>query len=123
MDASSIEMQRLDVDQPRVPRLHHGLDRVLFMQGVYQLQDRRSKVYNFDPYLQKIMPVTEFDYDALTAYKTSSQDNFLSEFAKKHGKKYVGSTSSLSGVLSQFHFLLSAFRGLNLDNLSRGFSK
>ncbi|KAK5999821.1 hypothetical protein QM012_005227 [Aureobasidium pullulans] len=121
MEASSIEMQRLDIDQPLVPRLHHGLDRVLFMQGVYQLQDRRSKVYNFDPYLQKIMPVTEFDYDALTAYKTSSQDNFLSEFAKKHGKKYVGSTSSMTSTLSHFHYLLSAWRKINTDMFSRDF--
>ncbi|KAG9684962.1 Pet127-domain-containing protein, partial [Aureobasidium melanogenum] len=121
MDASSIEMQRLDIDQPRVPRLHHGLDRVLFMQGVYQLQDRRSKVYNFDPYLQKIMPVTEFDYDALTAYKTSSQDNFLSEFAKKHGKKYVGSTSSMTSTLTHFHYLLSSWRKINTDMFSRDF--
>ncbi|KAG9961290.1 Pet127-domain-containing protein, partial [Aureobasidium melanogenum] len=121
MEASSIELQRLDVDQPRVPRLHHGLDRVLFMQGVYQLQDRRSKVYNFDPYLQKIMPVTEFDYDALTAYKTSSQDNFLSEFAKKHGKKYVGSTSSMTSTLAHFHYLLSSWRKINTDMFSRDF--
>ncbi|KAG9670115.1 Pet127-domain-containing protein, partial [Aureobasidium melanogenum] len=121
IEASSIELQRLDVDQPRVPRLHHGLDRVLFMQGVYQLQDRRSKVYNFDPYLQKIMPVTEFDYDALTAYKTSSQDNFLSEFAKKHGKKYVGSTSSMTSTLTHFHYLLSSWRKINTDMFSRDF--
>ncbi|KAG9817845.1 Pet127-domain-containing protein, partial [Aureobasidium melanogenum] len=121
MDASSIEMQRLDIDQPRVPRLHHGLDRVLFMQGVYQLQDRRSKVYNFDPYLQKIMPVTEFDYDALTAYKTSSQDKSLSEYAKHHGKKYVGSTSSMTSTLTHFHYLLSSWRKINTDMFSRDF--
>ncbi|KEQ75668.1 Pet127-domain-containing protein [Aureobasidium namibiae CBS 147.97] len=114
-------MDRLDVDQPRVPRLEHGLDRVLFNPGVHTLQDRRSRVYNFDPYLQKIMPVTEFDYDALTAYKTSSQDNFLSEFAKKHGKKYVGSTSSMTSTLAHFHYLLSAWRKINTDMLSRDF--
>jgi hypothetical protein len=121
MDASGIKMQRLEVDQPRVPRLQHGLDRVLFNQGVHQLQDRRSKVYNFDPYLQKIMPVTEFDYDALTAYKTSSQDKFLSEFAKKHGKKYVGSTSSMTSTLSHFHYLLSAWRKIDTSMFSRDF--
>jgi hypothetical protein len=121
MDASRIKMQRLEVDQPRVPRLQHGLDRVLFNQGVHQLQDRRSKVYNFDPYLQKIMPVTEFDYDALSAYKTSSQDKFLSEFAKKHGKKYVGSTSSMTSTLSHFHYLLSAWRKIDTSMFSRDF--
>jgi hypothetical protein len=121
MYASDVKMERLEVDQPRVPRLQHGLDRVLFNQGVHILQDRRSKVYNFDPYLQKIMPVTEFDYDALTAYKTSSQDKFLSEFAKKHGKKYVGSTSSMTATLSHFHYLLSAWRKIDTSMFSRDF--
>ncbi|KAI5268929.1 Pet127-domain-containing protein [Aureobasidium subglaciale] len=121
MDASSVKMQRLEVDQPPVPRVHHGLDRVLFNQGVHQLQDSRSKVYNFDPYLQKIMPVTEFDYDALSAYKTSSQDDFLSTFAKEHGKKYVGSTSSMTSTLAHFHYLLSAWRKINIGMFSRNF--
>ncbi|KAI5205856.1 Pet127-domain-containing protein [Aureobasidium subglaciale] len=121
MDASSVEMQRLEVDQPPVPRVHHGLDRVLFNQGVHQLQDPRSKVYNFDPYLQKIMPVTEFDYDALSAYKTSSQDDFLSNFAKEHGKKYVGSTSSMTSTLAHFHYLLSSWRKINIGMFSRNF--
>ncbi|THY32095.1 Pet127-domain-containing protein [Aureobasidium pullulans] len=121
MEASTIEMERLHVDQPPVPRVQHGLDRVLFTQGVYPLQDSRSKVFNFDPYLQKIMPVTEFDYDALSTYKTSSQDSFLSDFAKKHGKKYVGSTSSMTSTLSHFHYLLSSWRKINISMFSKDF--
>jgi hypothetical protein len=121
MDASQFRMQRLDIEQPPVPRIHHGLDRVLFNQGVYRLQDERSHVYNFDPYLEKIMPVSEFDYDALTIYKTSSQDPSLSEFAKQHGKKYVGSTSSMTSTLAHFHYLLSAWRKIDTSMFSRDF--
>ena len=121
VDPSGLEVTPLDIPQPTVPGLEYGLDRVLFNPGVYQLQDPHSRVYNFDPYLQKIMPVVEFDYNALKEYKTSSQDTALSALAKKHGKRYIGSTSSMTGTLGHFHYLLSSFRPLNLNMLSRGF--
>src|SRR5690606_34802264 len=57
-----------------VPKLSYGLDRCLFMQGVYPLQDPRSKVYNFDPYLTTIMPTHEFDFTAIKAFVSSSED-------------------------------------------------
>lgn len=121
LTAGDTQLERLFVPQPSVPRLAHGLDRVLFNHGVYQLQDPHSKVYNFNPYLQKIMPVTEFDYDALSQYQTSSQDNFLKNFAREQGKKYVGSTSSMTSTLMHFHYLLSAWRPLNIGMFSKDF--
>ena len=93
----------------------------LFSPGIYQLQDPRSRVYNFDPYLQKIMPVAEFDFSALKEYITSSKDESLKRIANKHKKRYVGSTSSMTGVLAHFHFLLSQWRPINATMLSKGF--
>lgn len=107
--------------QRPVPRLSHGLDRVIFSGAVYQLQDPRTKVYNFDPYLQEILPVTDFDFDAVGRYITSSKDNTLTNLAKKLNKKYVGSTSSMSSVLSHFHYLISNWRPLNFNMISSGF--
>jgi hypothetical protein len=101
--------------------LSYGLDRVLFNPGVYRLQDPRSRVYNFDPYLEKIMPVNEFDFDALSEYKTSSKDEELLALTKRIGSKYTGSTSSMSGILQHFHYVLSNFRKLNHTMLSRTF--
>ncbi|KAF5007225.1 hypothetical protein FDECE_6440 [Fusarium decemcellulare] len=105
----------------KVPRLAHNLDKVLFNPGVYQLQDRRSRVYNFDPQLAKIMPVKEFDFNALKEYVTSSKDTRLRALSAKHGKRFCGSTSSLTSLLSHFHFLLSAWRKPNFSHLSRDF--
>lgn len=102
-----------------IPKLNHSLDRVLFNHGVYQMQDPRSGVFNFDPYLASIMPVEEFDFDALKDYITSSQDTRLRNLAAKHGKKFCCSTSSMTSILSHFHYLLSAWRMPNFDNLSR----
>ena len=78
-------------------------------------------MYNFDPYLQKIMPVEEFDFNALKEYITSSRDESLNKIAKEHGKRYMGSTSSMTGVLAHFHYLLSQWRPVNTSMLSKTF--
>ncbi|KAL2815911.1 mitochondrial protein Pet127-domain-containing protein [Aspergillus granulosus] len=109
--------------QPPVPQLSYGLERVLFNPGVYQLRDPRTRVHNFDPYLGSIMPVTEFDFAALKDYITSSNDNTLRDVAIKHKRKYIGSTSSMTSVLSHFHYLLSAWRPINTSAVSRGFTE
>ena len=67
------------------------------------------------------MPVTEFDFAALKDYITSSRDEILRTEAIKSNKKYIGSSSSMTSVLSHFHYLLSAWRPINTDALSRGF--
>jgi hypothetical protein len=121
LEPVDLDFKAIDVDIPAVPRLSYGLDRVLFNPGVYRLQDPSSRVYNFDPYLQKIMPVQDFDFDALSEYKTSSRDEELLAMNRRLGTKFTGSTSSMSGILQHFHFLLSGFRKLNHSMLSRGF--
>ncbi|KAL6719620.1 hypothetical protein ACLMJK_001541 [Lecanora helva] len=120
-DAAVLNISPLEVDQPLVPGLAYGLERVLFNPGVYQLQDPRSRVYNFDPYLQKIMPVGEFDFNALKEYITSSKDESLKKIAKENKKRYRGSTSSMTEVLAHFHFLLSQWRPINASMMSKDF--
>ncbi|KAI4149196.1 MAG: hypothetical protein L6R39_002578 [Caloplaca ligustica] len=121
LHANQLSITALDLERPSVPRLSYGLERVLFNPGVYHLQDPRSRVYNFDPYLQTIMPVKEFDFNALKEYITSSRDTALQILAESHNKRYVGSSSSMTGVLAHFHFLLSQWRPINTKMLSRGF--
>ncbi|KAJ5415155.1 hypothetical protein N7465_003850 [Penicillium sp. CMV-2018d] len=117
----SLFMKELPVSVPTVPRVAFGLDRVLFNPGVYQLRDPRTLVYNFDPYLDQIMPVTEFDFNTLRPYITSSQDVTACEMTEKHKKKYYGSSSSMTSVLAHFHYLLSAWRPVDISKISRGF--
>ncbi|CAD6502055.1 BgTH12-02298 [Blumeria graminis f. sp. triticale] len=118
MEASEFLLQPVDEEKIHVPTLSYGLDRVLFNQGVYQLQDPRTRVFNFDPYLQEIMPVNQFDFGALSPYITSSHDKILLAKAAREKKKYIGSTSSMSAVLSHFHFLLSDWRPIEYKQLS-----
>lgn len=41
--------------------------------------------------------------------------------AKEMQKKYIGSTSSVSAVLSQLYFVMSNFKEVNTSCLSRAF--
>ncbi|KAF4824537.1 mRNA degradation protein pet127 [Colletotrichum siamense] len=119
--ANELALQPVEQDMPEVPKLSYGLDRALFNPGVYQLQDPHSRVYNFDPYLANIMPINEFDFNALKKYVTSSKDQTLFGLASKLEKRYCGSTSSMTAMLSHFHFLLSAWRPINASTLSQTF--
>jgi hypothetical protein len=67
------------------------------------------------------MPVTEFDFAALKEYITSSKDDTLRDIARKEKKKYMGSSSSMTSVLSHFHYLLSSWRGIDIRTMSQGF--
>ncbi|KAJ3103728.1 hypothetical protein HDU97_009902 [Phlyctochytrium planicorne] len=86
-----------------VPKLEHGLERVLFSPGVHVLQDSRSKVYNFDPWLQKITPPEDFNFDALPPYVTASRDDSLIERAIEHDRKYAASTSSITQLIAKIY--------------------
>ncbi|KAL4899697.1 hypothetical protein BDW74DRAFT_108443 [Aspergillus multicolor] len=121
LNSKAAAVKPVDVETQPVPELSFGLQRVLFNPGVYQLRDPRSRVYNFDPYLGTIMPVSEFDFAALKEYITSSRDDTLRNIAKANKKKYIGSSSSMTSVLSHFHYLLSAWRPINTSSLSQGF--
>lgn len=121
VDAEELVLVPVDKPQPPVPELFYGLERVLFNPGVYHLQDPRSRVFNFDPYLAKIMPVSDFDFNALKQYITSSRDEALLSTARTEGRKYTGSTSSMTAALAHFHFLLSQWRPINTGVLSQSF--
>lgn len=68
------------------------------------------------------MPVEEFNFNALNKFTTSSKDEHLLELARAYGKRYVGSTSSMTSVLARFHYLLSQWRQIDTSMLSRGFT-
>jgi Mitochondrial protein Pet127 len=89
--------------------------------GVYRLQDPRTRVYNFDPYLEKILPAEEFDFTRLDDFQYPSEDPELTKVAHQFNAKFLTSTSNMTYILGLFHFLLSWWRPLNFDMMSRGF--
>lgn len=67
------------------------------------------------------MPVEDFNFSALKGFTTSSKDKNLKRLAEAHDKRYVGSSSSMTGVLCHFHYLLSQWRQIDAGMLSRDF--
>lgn len=106
----------------QVATLAHGLDRVLFNPGIYWLRDPRSGIYNFDPRIKDILDVDLFDYAALPPYVTSSMDPELATLTQRHQKKYCGSTSSMTSLLSQCYFLISGWRNPDVSGFSAPFA-
>ncbi|KAJ1898423.1 hypothetical protein LPJ66_002762 [Kickxella alabastrina] len=106
----------------RVPKLGHGLERVLFSPGVHCLEDPHSGVYNFDPYIRNITQPAEFDYDKLTPYITSSKDETLMGYARQRRRQFVGSTSSMTHVLSHLYFAIAAGKKPDISSMSMAFA-
>ncbi|KAI0074011.1 Pet127-domain-containing protein [Panus rudis PR-1116 ss-1] len=104
--------------QRPVAKLAHGLERVLFNPGVHWVQDFRTRVYNFNPWLQEVPKVVDFAFDRVGGFIKSSRDMDLRTLAQREGAKFVGSTSSLSGMLSQLYFLISSMKPTNTSMLS-----
>jgi hypothetical protein len=106
--------------------------------GVHWLQDPRSRVYNFTPWLQKVPKVNDFAFERLSGFIKSSRDEvhslvivhlFLVEslyqelrsMALRENKRFAGSTSSLSGMLCHIYFLLSEHKDIDYSILSQHF--
>ncbi|KIK93091.1 hypothetical protein PAXRUDRAFT_534427 [Paxillus rubicundulus Ve08.2h10] len=115
-----------DIESPSehkpIAQLAHGLDRVLFNPGVHWLQDPRSRVYNFTPWIESIPKVTDFAFERITGFVRSSEDADLHTLAKRHKRPFAGSTSSLTGILSHVYFLISGDRDVDTTTLSRAFA-
>lgn len=108
--------------------------------GVYWLQDPRSGVYNFTTWLESIPNVKDFAFDRVTGFIRSSGDEVcirctfiiihiaktnisqdLWTLARRENRKYTGSTSSLTGMLSHIYFLISDDKDVDVSSLSRHF--
>jgi hypothetical protein len=87
------------------------------------LKDPRTGLYNFDPYLRKIVQPQDFNFDMLPAYRRPSQDSRLIELARVHRKRFIGASSSLVGMLSQLYLLISNMKPINTATLSHTYVK
>ena len=121
LNASETSLSTVDVKHSPVPQLAHGLERVLFNPGIHHVRDPRTRTFNFDPHVEKLMPVQEFNFDSLNIFTPPSKDETLARIARDSNKKYLASTSSLTGTLRHFHYLLSQWRPINFSLLSKEF--
>ncbi|CAI4052943.1 hypothetical protein SUVZ_15G1670 [Saccharomyces uvarum] len=119
------------------PEIAHGLSRVLYQPlSLQKLRDNRSGMYNFDPAVENINPnfLEKKSEEGINVsspgseqtkpiFITPHRDESLLKVANEHKKKYISSSSSMTSILSQLHYLLSNFRRLNIidSSISRNF--
>lgn len=113
---SLVENPNLD----HVPRLRHGLDRVLFSPGVHRLRDPHTRQFNFGKVLNSILQPDEVPSYIFNNFTPPSNDDKLKELAKHYRKKFVVSTSSTSGPLSQIYYSVFGTH-INVPNVSTEF--
>lgn len=110
-----------ELEHEQIPRLAHALDRVLFSPGVHFLQDPRTRVFNFTPYLKKIVRYEDFNFDMVQHFVSASKDETLLKEAIKHGKQFYSSTSSMTSTLIQFYLFLNNYSNLLKSNFRFNF--
>jgi hypothetical protein len=105
--------QAKPLEKSQIPKLAHRLDRTLFSPGVHFLQDPRTRVYNFPPFLKNVIDYEDFDFGAISRFTTVSKDELLLQLAIKNNKQFYSSTSSMTSALTQFYFLLNNYNPSN----------
>lgn len=92
-----------------IPKLKHQLDRTLFSPGVHYLQDPRTRIYNFSPFLKTIIKHQDFNFNLIQKFVPVDDDESLLNAALEHKKMFYSSTSSMTTTLLQFYFLLNNY--------------
>ncbi|QPG72909.1 hypothetical protein FOA43_000212 [Brettanomyces nanus] len=128
--AQYISLANFNDSIDKVPNVYPELKNVIFSPGVHYMQDPRTKRINFSPSLLDIPHVDDFKFDKVNPFISPSHDSKLLEVANAHNCsntdaddsiRYYSSTSSLTGILRQFHLLLSNNRPLDTSFLSKSF--
>jgi hypothetical protein len=102
-----MKINTYDISTPdfeKIPRLKHGLEKIVKDPGVVYGVDR------FPSYLKNIHQPNEIRTENYCVFVTPSQDEKLHAYAEKENSLFTSSTSSLTGVLSQIYFLLSNYK-------------
>lgn len=74
-------------------------------------------------YLERIHQPEEIEWDNIAPFVTSSRDVGLLELTRKHRCQYMGSTSSMTGILSHIYFAMSNFQPVNVGILGERWRK
>ena len=69
-------------------------------------KDNNKSSLNIDEYYSKIHSVDDIDHSKFGSFTPCSRDINLATYAKNTNCNILGSTSSVSGLLSQYHFAL-----------------
>lgn len=119
VSAADIEIGELEpLEDIPVASLSYDLERILFNPGVHWLRDPRTNFYNYSKALQSIPDTKDFDFSRLPPFMKPSSDPNLRQLLAGSPQTFAGSTSSLTGALSQIYFTINGNKPLNTQSQS-----
>ncbi|KAG8906630.1 hypothetical protein FRB99_006418 [Tulasnella sp. 403] len=123
-DKQPLERLPLDADaQKSLPRLQFGLDNVLFEPSTVWVKDPETGESCFAKKAARKLPkIEKFAFERVNGFIRSSQDSNLHKTAVEMKKPFVGSTSSLTFLLTHLYFLISRERPLDTSRFSSAFA-
>eukprot|EP00291_Cryptomonas_curvata_P016222 CAMPEP_0172155286 /NCGR_PEP_ID=MMETSP1050-20130122/2538_1 /TAXON_ID=233186 /ORGANISM="Cryptomonas curvata, Strain CCAP979/52" /LENGTH=718 /DNA_ID=CAMNT_0012824161 /DNA_START=44 /DNA_END=2195 /DNA_ORIENTATION=+ len=105
-----------------VPRLAHGLSRVLHADNAVATTLRGGVAGEpLSPYLHRIVQPERINWEAIPPFTPASRDASLHALAVSHRARYKASTSSITGLLSHCYQVVSNFRPVETRALSKSF--
>lgn len=110
------------VDKNMIPQLAHGLDRVVKEDSLlHPLRDLETQKFNFTPQLHSLKKLDELDLTSISEFVPPTRDETLHSLALEHDCKIMGSTSSVTPILSKIYLYLSNQRPCDLPEMSQSY--
>jgi len=98
-----------------IPRLSHGLEKVLTEKGVHPMVNFDGSA-NFPKFLTDILEFNTLEIP--TNYTPPSKDKRLLTHAVNSKSRFISSTSSITAVLTQLYLTLTKKKGVNIYGFS-----
>ena len=125
LDRTPLEQKTLSkVDKMAIPHLAHGLEKVVQEESLlHPLRDLATSDFNFSQSLHKLKPLKELDLSSIGAFTPPAQDPKLQSLAVENNCTVLGSTSSVTPILSKIYLYLSNQRPCDLPEMSSKYAK
>jgi len=125
IDSTPLRRENLGhVDKNQIPHLAHGLERVVKDKSMlHPLRDLDTQEFNFSSDLHKIESVEKLDLSSISEFMPAADDKKLIGLAEEHQCLVLGSTSSVTPILSKLYNFLSDQRHPDFPTMSKGFDK
>ena len=125
VDSTPLEQKSLSqVDKDSIPRLAHGLEQVVKEESLlHPLRDLDTKEFNFTESLHKLKPLQDLDLSSIGAFIPPAGDSKLQSVGLENNCTVMGSTSSVTPLLSKLYLFLSNQRPCDLPVMSRAFEE
>lgn len=104
-----------------IPTLANNLDVVIKNPGIFPTSELVKINPQLFSFFGKLPAYSQINEECIAPYFPPSQDQNLKRLTKKHGCKYLMSTSTVSSVLSHIYYAVSNHKSPHFSGLSQAY--